>query len=182
MVKSPVVFFLLTASCGLANALSLLLVLSPSYARSGLLGRIFIRMLVLPFATELFQAGVRALCLHWFRIALPTDVSVALLLPVTMLSAMVGRFYTTSVESTAVPIGFAVAVSCVEGVMRFSVPMCDRLYDRIGLYVASCLPVCLTSPFAFVGSARRRSKSPSGSLRGARYFNQRLSPSSRVGG
>ena len=143
MVRFPVLFALLSASCSLMNALFVLLVLFPLFAQSDLAGRIAIRLLVLPVSTELYQAAVRALCAHWFRKALPTDVSVALLLPVTLLPALVGRFYTTSVESTAVSIGFSAAVAVIECIMRFTVPWRDRLYARWGHALTAKLPASL---------------------------------------
>ena len=101
----------------------------PAFSTSDTWGRVLIRLVVLPILLESIQAVLRWLARSSLAHEVPSQLMVLFMLPSAAFSAILGRFFTTAVDSIYVTIGLSLAIAAVEMLMRFTMPARDAMYS-----------------------------------------------------
>ena len=128
--KNPLAMHMGAVLIQLVVAGFLAAVISPLFARVSPLTQVGIRLIVVPVAVELLVMVNRCLGYRYLKPHVPQDVMQAYLVGAVMNTAIVGRFLTTSMDSTLLTVLVSLITSAVEVVMRLTMVHRDSFYQR----------------------------------------------------
>ena len=152
----PIRFTFIFSVLALLNSFLLTEVLVGMYNRSSDGTRIVIRLLVLPLMVETLSAAMRFAARLLMHGDVPGATRGFILLPVATANALIGRFFSTGLNSAALSYALSFAVAALEVTIRYTAPMRDEWITRGARYAKTTVCASCCKP------ARKQARAVSG--------------------
>ncbi len=127
----------------LLAALVVVRFLAPVFSRSSDTVQVLIRLVAFPFVVEAMVMATRCLGARYLRPRVPKDTTMVYISQSVTIMAMVGRFLTTNMGSTALTILVSVAGALLEMTLRLTMVHRDAFYQSM---CAACEGPCGRAP------------------------------------
>ncbi len=125
IVHSSIVLSLLVA------AVAIIGFVAPLFSRATPLTQVLIRLVVMPIAVEAVVMLSRGVGARYLRAHVPQDTMLVYIGPAVLITATMGRFFTTNMNSTAQTVLVSVITAAVEIFMRLTMVHRDSFYQRV---------------------------------------------------